>query len=341
MAIDSPMRERKPVDRALRRFLDEQARQAAAAGSTPPATDEACAQFRRMFILKALEDRTSIPGLPNGVETCDLTISQGLRARLYTPRRRSADPRLLPVVVYLHGGGWVAGSIATHDPFCRLLSEASGVIVASIEYRLAPEHRYPAALEDARTAVQWASEHATEWGGDPARLALGGDSAGANLAAVTAVRLAEGERLRALLLLYPVTDHPSANHGSYTENGTGYGIEANLMRWYWEQYAPGISPDDPSASPLRLPNLPPLPPTLVTTAEYDPLRDEGIAYAERLQAAGVAVTHTHSPDMTHNFPISPGTVARFPQCDTALEEIAGWLRATLAGNTKMNIGEAE
>ena len=125
-----------------------------------------------------------------------------------------------------------------------------------------------------------------------------------------------------MLLLYPVTDHPDANHLSYTENGTGYGLEAKLMRWFWDQYARGFSPDDPDVSPLRVHKVPPLPPVLVATAEYDVLRDDGTAYAEKLEAAGVAVTHMHSPDMHHNFPVHPATVARFPQSDAALTRIA-------------------
>jgi acetyl esterase len=136
--------------------------------------------------------------------------------------------------------------------------------------------------------------------------------------------------LRALLLLYPITDSPGAGHGSYLENATGYGLEANMMRWYWQQYAPRVSPDDPDVSPLQLHKLPALPPTLLATAEYDVLRDEGLAYARKLEEAGVVVTRLHSPDMHHNFPVHPGTVARFPQGDAALAHIAGWLRATLA-----------
>ena len=319
------MRERKPIDQALRSFLDEQA----AAPGPAQMTDEERARSRRTLMVRALESRASIPGLPNGVETRDVSISGALTGRLYAPSRIAAP---LPVLVYLHGGGWVVGSVATHDPFCRLLSEAAGAIVVSVEYRLAPEHPYPAALEDTLAGIHWAADHAAEWDGDATRLALGGDSAGANLAAVAANRLcaaAEAHAPRALLLLYPVTDHPSANHPSYTENATGYGLEANLMRWFWEQYAPGISPHDPDASPLRLRKPPPLPPTLVATAEYDVLRDEGCAYATQLQAAGVAVTHLHAPDMHHNFPVHPGTVARFPQCDAALTRFAGWLRVTL------------
>jgi acetyl esterase len=279
--------------------------------------------------VRALKNRASIPGLPNDVETLEVEIAPGLAARLYMPPRASVP---LPVLVYLHGGGWVFGSVATHDPFCRLLSEAAGVIVASVEYRLAPEHPYPAAVEDTLAAVHWVADNAAEWGGNPSRLALGGDSAGANLAAVAANRVcatAETHALHALLLLYPVTAHPSAAHPSYTENATGYGLEANIMRWFWEQYAPGISPNDPDASPLQSQKVPPLPPTLVATAEYDVLRDEGIAYAEKLEAAGIAVTQLHAPDMNHNFPVDPGTVVRFPQCYATLTEIARWLRATL------------
>ena len=323
------MKERTPMDGALRSFVDEQA----AAAGPMPTSDAELISARRMLILRALESRSSIQGLPNKVEARDVTISEALSGRLFTPAR-SAEK--LPVLVYLHGGGWVAGSVATHDPFCRLLSEAAGVIIASVEYRRAPEHPHPAALDDAFAAVHWAANNAAQWGGDAERLALGGDSSGGHLAAVTANRLCatrEGPALRGVMLLYPVTDHPSANHPSYTENATGYGLEAKLMRWFWEQYARGFSPDDPEVSPLRLHKVPPLPPALVATAEYDVLRDDGIAYAEKLAAAGIAVTHLHASDMNHNFPVHPATVARFPQSDAALIQIASWLRATLAPAT--------
>lgn len=321
------MKQRKPIDPALRLYLDEQT--AAGPGGPAPQTGEEQARAARALIMQALKSRTSIPGLPNGVESREISLSETLTGCLYTPSNISVP---LPVLVYLHGGGWVAGSVATHDPFCRLLSEAAGVIIVSVEYRLAPEHPYPAALDDTLAAVRWAAKHAGEWGGDTARLAVGGDSAGANLAAVTANRLvvsAEKLLLRALLLLYPVTDHSSAGHPSYTENATGYGLEASRMRWFWEQYAPGVSPNDPEVSPLQLPSVPALPPTLITTAEYDVLRDEGIAYAKKLAAAGTAVTHMHAQDMHHNFPVHPGTVARFPQSNGALAQIAEWLQATL------------
>lgn len=322
------MSERKPFDPAVRRLLDEQA--AAAGTPPPPASNEERVGLARAFMLRALAARVSIAGLPNRVTTREVEIAPGLGARLYLP----ADVQTpLSTLVYLHGGGWVVGSVETVDPFCRLLSEAAHVAVLSVEYRLAPEHRYPAAHDDTLTATRWAAEHASEWGGDASRIALGGDSAGANLAAVTGNRICAEKgalKLRALMLLYPVTDHPGAEHASWAENATGFGLEGNLMRWFWEQYAPGVSPDDSNVAPLRLREMPALPPTLVTTAGYDVLRDEGLAYKEKLEAAGVAVTHLHAPDMGHNFPVTPNQVMRFPQCVETFGEIAAWLKATLA-----------
>jgi acetyl esterase len=322
---------RIPIDAALRRLLDEQATASAALGSFASMTDSERVQLRRALIQRALASRASIRGLPNDVESRELMLDDAhaqLPARVYRPAGEVRPPALL---LYLHGGGWVAGSIETHDPFCRLLCAAARVAVLSVEYRLAPEYHYPAALEDVGRALRAATRTASQWGVDATRLGLGGDSSGANLAAVTAHQMcATGEMaLRALLLLYPVTDHPRHEHRSYSENATGYGLEASLMRWFWDQYAPGVSPDDPNASPLRLKNLPQLPPTLISTAEYDVLRDEGVEYAHKLRAAGVELTHLHAPDMHHNFPVHPGTVARFPQCEAALEQISVWLKRTL------------
>jgi acetyl esterase len=322
------MKERQPFNPAVRRLLDEQA----AAAGTPPAniSNEELVREARASMVRALESRTSIEGLPNNVETREAEIAPGLGGRLYLP------PNLVkpaPVLVFLHGGGWVVASVAISDPFCRLLSEAAGMIIISVEYRLAPEHPYPSGLDDTLTAVRWAMEHAPEWGGDSSRLSLGGDSAGANLAAVAANWISvepSARDLRALMLLYPATDHPGANHPSYTENASGYGLEANQMRWLWQQYAPNVSATDPNVSPLHIANVPPLPPTLVATAEYDVLRDEGIAYVQKLKQAGIDVTHLHSPNMGHDFPVTPNLVGRFPECRKTLAEIADWLRVTLA-----------
>jgi len=296
----APRKATERIDPALRNYLDQLV--------PVPGGVEA----RRAAMIDALRSREEIPGLPNDVETQDACVEGSIPVRFYTPARQSAAM----ILVYLHGGGWVAGSIETHDPFCRLLSAAAGVRIASVEYRLAPEHPYPAALEDSLKALRWASGL-----GD---VALGGDSAGANLAAVAAGKV---DYLKALLLLYPVTDHPSGGHPSYTENAAGYGLSADLMRWMWRRYAPDVSPDNPEISPLRAKNLPALPETFIATAEYDVLRDEGLAYARKLESAGVSVTHLHAPDMHHNFPVHPGTVARFPQSQSALDEIASWLRS--------------
>ncbi len=320
------MRERKPIDPALRQYLDQLA---ANAPNVEAMNTEERTRTVRASMERALASRESIPGLPNQVGTRDLEIEPGLPVRLYTPSG-AATP--LPIMVYLHGGGWVAGSIATHDPFCRLLSEAAGIILVSVEYRCAPEHLYPAAVDDTLTAYRWAAAHAAEIGGDPARLVIGGDSAGGNLAVVAANELCSAPRNEApcaVLLMYPVTDHPSGNHPSYAENATGYGLGADGMRWYWQVYAPAASPDDPRLSPLRLEAQPKLPPTLLATAEYDVLRDEGLALGDKLAAAGTPLTHLHAPEMTHNFPVHPGTVARFPQSDETFNRIAAWLRETL------------
>lgn len=321
------MNPRQPFDSAVQRLLDEQA---AAGQASVPSTNTERVRAARASMDRSLKDRTEIAGLPNKVRTHSVEIKEGLAGRIYVPD--SPAGKALPFLIYLHGGGWVVGSVDTLDPFCRLLSQTSGVIICSVEYRLAPEYPYPAALEDTLSAIHWAAVHAVDWGGNPSQLALGGDSAGANLAAVAANKVCGDDPtypLYALLLLYPVTDHPNAGHASYAENGRGYGLEATVMRWFWQQYTPHVSATDPGVAPLRLENIPPLPPTLVATAEYDILRDEGIAYAQKLTGAGVRVTHLHSPDMGHNFPATPSTVGRFPQSLETLDRIADWLREVL------------
>jgi acetyl esterase len=316
------MRTRLPVDPELRRLLDIQA--LLIQRPVGEMTNEERVQAARQMMLRALQGRKDIQGLPNGVTTRDVTIHPGLTARLYLP----PTPTTVPTLVFLHGGGWVVGSVETHDPFCRLLSAAAGTAIVSVDYRLAPEHPYPAAVEDTLAAVHWTAAHLADWNGDPHRLGIGGDSAGGNLAAVAANHFAVtpgAPRLRGVVLLYPVTDHPSGNHPSYQENGRGFGLELAQMLWLWSQYAPAPNPDDTNLAPLRLEPVPSLPPVLVATAEYDVLRDEGIAYADKLRAAGVDVTHLHAPDMNHNFPVHPGTVARFPRCVETLGDVAGWV----------------
>jgi acetyl esterase len=219
--------------------------------------------------------------------------------RVYRPR----DEVPLPALVYYHGGGWVVGSIASHDPTCRALANAAGCLVISVDYRLAPEHKFPAAAEDAYAAARWVVEHATEMGVDPTRVAVGGDSAGGNLAAVVCLMARErgGPPLAFQLLVYPVTDF-RFDTVSYRVNGEGYLLTTRDMEWFWNHYLPDPSAGShPYASPLRAADLRGLPPALVITAEYDPLRDEGEAYAERLRQAGVPVTLARYEGVFHGF----------------------------------------
>ncbi len=223
----------------------------------------------------------------------------GIPVRVYWPSA-AAD---LPVLVWFHGGGWVIGGLESHDPLCRLLCDDAGCIVVSVDYRLAPEAKFPAAVEDCVAAWEWVSAHAAELGGDPERVALGGDSAGGNLAAVTA--LIAGERdlpaPRAQILVYPVTDY-ELDSASMIDNATGYFLEAEHMQWFWELYARDESDyDDPHFSPLRAHDLEGLAPALVVVAEFDPLRDQGLAYGKRLQAAGVSTEIVHGDGVFHGF----------------------------------------
>jgi cation diffusion facilitator CzcD-associated flavoprotein CzcO/acetyl esterase/lipase len=205
-----------------------------------------------------------------------------------------------PIVVYYHGGGWVLGNAVSDEPLCRDLCVRSDAIVVSVDYRHAPEARFPAAIDDAFAALQWVAEHATELGGVPGPIAVCGWSAGGQLAAVVSqlARDAGGPAVAGQVLLTPVTD---ADQGrpSYVENADGYILTAPLMVWFWDHYADPSDRTDPKASPLRAADLSNLPPALVVTAEFDPLRDEGTAYAEALAAAGVPVRHVAARGHTH------------------------------------------
>ena len=206
----------------------------------------------------------------------------------------------LPVVAYLHGGGWVMGSVDSYDTTLRALANASGAIVAGVEYRLAPEHRFPAALDDSLAAIRWLAAHADELGGDGSRLALAGDSAGGNLAAVAARRL-RGELPIALqVLVYPVTD-AGVDMPSYRGFSDGRGLTAASMHRFWSLYLDGADGSHPDASPLRAGDLAGVAPALVLTAEEDVLRDEGEAYAAALRDAGVEVELVRWPGSIHGF----------------------------------------
>ena len=264
----------------------------------------------------------------SAVEDREIPGSAGARVpvRLYWPAGRATAP--LPVVVYFHGGGWVLGDLDTHDGVARAMANAVGALVVAVDYRLAPEHRYPAAVEDAYSATVWAAEHAATLGGDPARLAVAGDSAGGNLAAVTALLCVERRtpELAFQLLLYPVTDH-DFDTPSYRSSSEQCLLTRQHMRWFWDQYVPDRElRDHPHASPLRADDLAGLPPAHVLTAGMDPLCDEGREYAERLRASGVPTSTQHCEGLFHGF---VGGAELLPVAGEAMSEAHAVLRAAL------------
>jgi len=240
-----------------------------------------------------------MPPGPDVGEIVDSTLpaadGTALEYRLYRP----ATPGPHPLVTYFHGGGWVFGSSTSDDPLCRYLCVNSNSIIVSVDYRHAPEARFPTAADDGLAAVSWIADHAAELGGQPGQLAVAGWSAGANVAAVTAqqARIAGTPTIVGQVLLNPVIDG-TTERPSHTDNADGYGLTMATMNWFWDHYCDPADRADPKASPL-LGDLAGLPPALVVTCEFDPLRDEGNAYAEALTAAGVAVEHLQCPGQTH------------------------------------------
>jgi acetyl esterase len=235
-------------------------------------------------------DEVSIPG-PAGP----------LPGRVYDAAGPGASPR--PLVAYFHGGGWVQGDLETHHGLCARLAQRSGAIVVAIDYRLAPEHRFPAAVEDCFAAYRWLRAHATELGGDPARVAVAGDSAGGNLAAVVSQLAARaGVPVPACqVLIYPAVDF-ALETASHRELEHGHIIPRDRILWYTEQYLPADADrNDPRASPLRAKDLRGQPPAMIVTAGFDPLRDEGHAYAERLRGAAVDVVYHEYAGQIHAF----------------------------------------
>lgn len=241
---------------------------------------------------------------PPVTEPCHDTVdldAGGVPARLYRP---SAPDERSPtgLLVYLHGGGWVLGDLESHDNVCHSMCRQSGHTVLSVDYRLAPEHPFPAGLDDAVAALAWAHDHAADLAVDPTRIAIGGDSAGANIAAVVAHE--STVPLVHQLLVYPVAD-ARMRTASYEENADGYFLTATSMRWFVDLYLhdDATEPDDPRVSPLLADDaaIAASPPALVITAGFDPLRDEGVAYADRLADLGVTTSHVHFPGQIHGF----------------------------------------
>jgi acetyl esterase len=250
--------------------------------------------------------------------------------RLYRPKGSAAADRL-PALVYYHGGGWVIGDLDSHDTLCRQLCNASGVAVIAVDYRLAPEHRFPAAIEDGNAALFWIAANAASLGIDPTRLAVGGDSAGGNLAAVAAIaaRDAGGPALRLQLLIYPAVDF-AAQSVSYVSEADILPLTDKAMVWFQDHYlgeGKRQLAKDWRASPLRASSHANLPPAFVLTAEHDVLRDEGHLYANTLEAAGVAVERVQFPGMIHGF-ITMGRI--IADANTAVVACARALKTALA-----------
>ncbi len=251
------------------------------------------------------------PGVVHRIEDGD---ADGVPVRIYSHETEA------PALVFFHGGGWVLGSLDSHDQLCRTIAADSGCAVVNVDYRLAPEHPYPAAVDDAWNATAWASERFP-------RIAVGGDSAGGHLAAVTALRARErGVELALQVLVYPITDF-SFDTDSYRTHGDVRNLPAASMRWFWNLFLPALaSGDDPEVSPLRAPDLRGLAPALVLVSEYDPLCDEGEAYAEALSAAGVPVTLSRYDGMIHGFIRMP---AKIDRARDAIAEVSSALRRAL------------
>jgi acetyl esterase len=303
----------------IRALLDRQA-----ASGRPPLERQSVTQARAFH----LQDAAALNGPPAPVAAVADRLVPGpageLPVRVYTPEGEAP----FPIVVWFHGGGWVVGTIGTYDPLCRALAASVPAVVVSVGYRLAPEHRWPAAVEDAYAATRWASGHAAELGGVRHRLAVAGDSAGGNLAAVVALGARDrgGPPVAFQLLVYPVLD-AAADTVSWGEFADGYYLTAAGMRWYWDHYLGGADGRAPDASPLRAAFFGGLPPALVIGAEHDILRDEGEAYAARLREAGIAATASRYPGMVHGFLRWRAVTGA---ADAALQEAAAALCSALA-----------
>lgn len=271
-----------------------------AAAGRPPTSEGTPQDARAGYLALTAGSRKPEEVVPVA-STQDTTVPGAtgpLKARIYRPE--GAGP--FPTVAYFHGGGWVAGDLETHDNMCRDLCRGAQAVVVAVDYRLAPEHPFPAGIEDALAATRWIVAHTAELGGNDT-VGVAGDSAGGNFSAVVAQQLRDtGTTLAAQLLIYPSVDHGLAHYPSYDENATGYFLETATMAWFYKHYAGAVDNAlDPRLAPLLHPDLSQLPPAVVVTAEFDPLRDCGAAYAQALQAAGVQAEYIEGPGMIHGF----------------------------------------
>ncbi|WP_458758198.1 alpha/beta hydrolase [Afipia sp. TerB] len=290
----------------------------------PPYETLTPAEARNYYLAARLVTNPEPPAMA-AVEALPIPGPAGdIPARVYKPKSLRQSGSLSPGLVFFHGGGWVIGDLETHDVVCRSLATESEMIVISVDYRLAPEHKFPAAVDDAIAATEWISRHADEIGIDPDRVAVSGDSAGGNLAAIVALHARDaGIKITAQVLIYPATDF-SMSHPSHSEPETDCLLTHNVIRWFRDHYLNGTGDaDNWRASPARAQTFAGLPPAFVLTAGADPLRDEGDEYAQRLREAGVAVEYRSYPGQFHGF-ITMGKL--LPKAGVAMHDIGAWLK---------------
>ncbi|MDE2329837.1 MAG: alpha/beta hydrolase [Bradyrhizobium sp.] len=292
----------------------------------PPYETLTPAEARALYLQSRLVTNPEPPELKS-VQSLSIPAPSGaIPARICTPTKLRQAGGLAPCLVFFHGGGWMIGDLDTHDVVCRKLAHEGELIVISVDYRRAPEHKFPAAVEDAIVATKWIARNAGQLGIDASRLAVGGDSAGGNLAAVVslAARDGNGPDLAGQVLIYPATDF-ALTHPSHSDPGTSILLTHTVVKWFRDHYLNDLADgQDWRASPARARSLAGLPPTYVLTAGADPLHDEGNEYAARLKDAGVAVTTRTFPGQFHGF-FTMGKL--LPQANVAASEIAGWLKA--------------
>ena len=310
-----------PLDPLLKALLDQMAAEPA-----PPMWELEPPMAREAFV--AMMDAIGPKEVPIG-KTVNMTMpgpGGDIELRVYTPVAAGSDA--LPGLIFFHGGGWVIGDLDTHDGLCRILANEAGVRVIAVHYRLAPDHKYPAAVDDAIAAVNWIEANASSLGVDANRLAVGGDSAGGGLAAVVAqvAKKKGAPKIAYQMLFFPVTQI-GEDTVSLQEFAEGYLLERATLMWFYEHYLPGDADRaDPRVSPLKAEDVSGLPPAYVMLAGFDPLHDEGLAYADRLREAGVPVTVADYPDMVHDFIYMQAVL---PQAQRALHAAAAALKDVL------------
>ena len=292
----------------------------------PPYETVSPTEARELYLKGRVVSNPEPPELAS-IEPLTIPSPAGsIPARIYTPTRLRKANGLAPGLVFFHGGGWVIGDLDSHDVVCRKLADEGELMVVSVDYRLAPEHKFPAAVDDAIASTKWIAENAKQFGIDASRLMVGGDSAGGNLAAVVAIsaRDGSGPDIAGQLLIYPAIDF-AMTHPSHREPETSILLTHSVIRWFRDHYLNGAADvGDWRASPARARTLIGLPPAYVLTAGADPLRDEGDEYARRLKEAGVAVTHRTFPGQFHGF-FTMGKLLQ--QANVAASEIGAWLKA--------------